>query len=403
METACSQNDIMWTGYYMDKGKKVPIEFNNFLIKFDGTIEGHGEDRNGKFTIQGEIDVFTEQDRSPVNFSKSYTGEIALTYTGLLSGGTIRGQYSYKEIASGEFEIKSNSTEWKGWELNAENAKVNSTYNFVLDTDFLFGVGTDTEKGNYLLKGLYNPETDVIKFLVMYFGGEMIEYNGKTSRINPNKKKSVITINGNWDFLGGQATSSGSQEFELKGRYGTLMASTPARTSGMNTPPPKTPAHEPKDRKVPVLPERDSIRETPAIQKTPAKELPKEKPASTAHGIDDFAEIIADQSIQWTGHSTISSDPEKKISMTWADFQVHPNLDLTGEGEDLVGHYDIGGKITVNKSGVCTFNFTKDYKEPEFDPNESEKFGLSQVNTGSQIEGLDSLVSYQGVMGEGGV
>jgi hypothetical protein len=396
METACSQNDITWTGYYMDKAKKVNIQFDNFLIKFDGTIEGHGEDGNGKFTIQGEIDVFTDQSHSPVNFSKSYTGEIALTYTGLLSDGTIRGQYSYKEIASGEFEIKANSTDWKGWEFNAENSKVDSIWSFVLDTDFIFGVGTDLEKGNYLLKGLYNTETDVIRFLVMFFGGEMIEYNGKTSRINPNKKKSVITINGNWDFLGSQATSSGSREFELKGRYGTLMASTPARTSGMTTPP-KTPAHEPKDRKVPVPPRPDSIPPTPPVQKTPTKE----KPAKTAPDIDDLGEIMYEKSIQWTGHSTVSSDPEKKISMTWEDFQVRPDLGLTGSGEDLVGDFILNGEIKINNSGVCTFNFTKEYDEP--DPNQSNAFGQSQVNSGSQVEGLDSVVSYQGVIGESGV
>jgi hypothetical protein len=391
LEEACSHRNISWSGHYMDRGKKTQMHCDNFQISFDGSIFGHGEDIIGEFTIQGSADIFSGSKEPKIKFDKQYKLAHPLTYTGVFKEGKIIGTYNYGgKNLNGEFELKPNSQEWKGWCMS-NNVKSNTRLDIMIDADFVFGCGSDNI-GNYIAKGTCVVETDEVKFVKCYWGGSRVMWVGKSTRINPNKKKSVVTITGNYFY---QGLESSSQVYELKGRYGQLNNETGAQTrtnkaSGAQTPVPQTPSNEKNLRvAIPISQTPRGEIETPQVpddmlakkmgyesmatkegdspqkpqipkpeklkQSSTKKETPDEKPAEKMDDKKDlhhFGDILKDKEILWQGWYTHESENGKKSNKAWENFQIHPDGTCDGYGEDLLGDFELHGMLTVTGTGA---------------------------------------------------
>lgn len=73
-------------GSYLYKDNWFKMDFNQFHIYIDGTIESSGSDIIGKFEIKGKL----EQDRS-INFIKQYIEQHSVEYKGKLIENQIKG------------------------------------------------------------------------------------------------------------------------------------------------------------------------------------------------------------------------------------------------------------------------------------------------------------------------
>jgi hypothetical protein len=391
LEEACSQNNISWSGHYMDRGKKTQMHCDNFQISFDGSIFGHGEDIIGEFTIQGSADIFSGSKEPKIRFDKQYKLAHPLTYSGVFKEGKIIGSYNYgSNNLNGEFELKPNSQEWKGWCMS-KDVKTNTRLDIMIDADFVFGCGSDNI-GNYIAKGTCVVETDEVKFVKCYWGGSRVMWVGKSTRINPNKKKSVVTINGIYFY---QGLESSGQAYELKGRYGQLNNETGAQSrtnkaSGAQTPVPQTPSNEKNLRvAIPISQTPRGEIETPQVpddmlakkmgyesmatkegdsphkpqipkpeklkQSSTKKEITDEKPAEKMDDkkeLHHFGEMLKDKEILWQGWYTQESEHGKKSNKTWENFQIHPDKTCDGYGEDLLGEFELHGILTVTATGA---------------------------------------------------
>ena len=220
LELASLAHEISWSGHCHDSGKKIVLIFDNLQIKFDGTIVGSGEDLTGAFTLSGQIDLSTNTPKPECYFTKNYLSqETMITFNGNLHEGRIFGNCIYGNNQDPTiFEIHANSQEWTGWYME-NSKKFDTKINLIIEEDFVFGIGADKDFGNYMIRGNYNQDTDDIKMAKVYFPNNAVIYKGKSNRINPNKKKSIVTVTGNW-FLKNDEVQTG--EFEIKGRYGQL-------------------------------------------------------------------------------------------------------------------------------------------------------------------------------------
>ena len=275
LEQASLAHEISWIGHYIDQGKKVAIIFDNFQIKFDGTIQGHGEDLIGQFKIEGYVDIASGVEKPRVRFEKKYALAHSQVYDGNMYDGRIYGNYTYGNYkASGQFEIRANAHEWTGWYMN-NNSKVDCKINLIIEQDFVFGIGFDQKYGNYIIRGTYNPDTDDIKLAKVYFPSNVIMYIGKSNRINPNKKKSIVTVTGNWHEKDNQSENGG---FEIRGRYGQISTGPGASNKPSQSQTPKIPDSPIRNKNVIVqeLPAR-SHNQTPLQEKKVETEEEKKK------------------------------------------------------------------------------------------------------------------------------
>ena len=420
LEEACTNRNISWAGHYMDRGKKTQMHCDNFQIGFDGSIFGHGEDIIGDFTVSGSADIFSGAKEPKIVFDKQYKLAHPLTYTGVFKEGKIIGTYNYGgKNLNGEFELKPNSQEWKGWCMSG-GVKTNTRLDIMIDADFVFGCGSDTI-GNYIAKGTCVMETDEVKFVKCYWGGSRVMWVGKSTRINPNKKKSVVTITGNWFY---QGLESNSQAYELKGRYGQLNTETGAQTrtnkaSGAQTPAPETPSNE-RNLRV-AIPGRQTPRgeiETPQVpddmlakkmghesmvvkegespqkpqipkpeklrKSSTKKEITDEKNADEKKSLDQFGEILKNKEILWQGWYTLESENFKKSNKSWTDFQISPLGVCEGQGEDLLGHFDLHGQLTPTATGA-SLTIKQFYDDDKVVYDLNGQFKLGGVCSGTWI------------------
>jgi len=261
----------------------------------------------------------------------------------------------------------------------------------VVDETFVFGIGIDQKKVGFLLKGKYDADIDNVSFEISYFNGESKIFLGKASRANPAKKNCEMTITGEWHY---HNDSSNNRDFGLTGTYGPVKSTIHSRFSTPNTP--KSPVKSlekssTEDMEIDVYENEDytDLDELDSI--STAKEKDPEEPK-----IEDLGAKLEEKMISWQGVSTNSSQPDKKITMCWEDFQINPDKTCLGMGEDLIGEFEIEGIFFYNPKGEPSVSFEKYY----IDEQSIALSHLSSVsnNKPKQIEGLDSVIKHTAVV-----
>ena len=365
-EINCSANNISWFGHYIDNLKKVELIIENMQIGFDGLINGQGSDIVGDYIIKGEMNVFESDKKALFVFEKTYqSASMSLKFTGSISNNMLVGTYTYGSMKSGNFELRMGGHEWTGWRVNTNNKKRDYDLNFIMNNNYVFGIGLN-ETGGYLVKGSFEHEIDGINFIVAYFDQNRQMHLGKTSRVDMNKRKCDVTIDGSWNSL---IDTENQRDFEIKGFYGDF-----------------------KDNEVESTGE---ITPEPEQMHTPSAESENEPIDNDEPNINNLGKKLEEKMIQWSGTKTYSTNPNMPIKFYFEDFQIHSDLTIGGLGSDLLGDYDITGKVKVDNKGQAIVTFSRRYVDDEEATLTSSMVGEKQSN---QIEDTTSVIKYTGKM-----
>ena len=182
-----------WEGFFDQDGTQTTMTIDNFHINHDGTVNGDGKDDIGEFTISGTIG-----DANEVAFGKQYTGAHLVNYTGTLEGSKIAGNWEIPDSCVGTFELSlsaSYTENWTGWFKQGEDP-TDMTLDLHVDETGVFGLGSDTV-GNFVMRGIYQMDTGVIRFIKKYIGQHEVLYRGMLT-INDN---GMYLVDGEWEII----------------------------------------------------------------------------------------------------------------------------------------------------------------------------------------------------------
>ena len=162
------------------------MNFNNFLINFDGSIYGSGNDPVGSFDITGKLTG------NQVTFKKQYHGAHSVDYNGTMNNGKITGNWNMSG-ATGSFEISAVFDSWTGF-YEQGGQKHNVSITMTVDQNGIFGTGSD-DIGQFVIRG--QVQNQVAQFSKTYLGKHTVNYHGQMLTENGNK-----IIRGWWNATG---------------------------------------------------------------------------------------------------------------------------------------------------------------------------------------------------------
>lgn len=164
-------NEIKWTGHFMQNDEKYDMDLRNMIIEFDGTVSGSGSDAVGDFTIEGQL---TD---GVLEFKKQYDAHF-VNYKGqdTDNSGNFNGTWEIPGDVSGDFSIHCDIPKWSGYYVQGGQQN-EMALDMTISQEGVYGHGTDVN-GFFVCRGECKDNGDVI-FRKQYVGKWALDYFGK--------------------------------------------------------------------------------------------------------------------------------------------------------------------------------------------------------------------------------
>jgi len=193
--TTTENQKCYWKGYYVQNSEKNDMDFENLQISIQGNIIGSGDDANGFFTIEGQLNH-----DNTFMFNKNYSAGYTVIYEGTMDGIKMKGLWSLPDQDKEEFEIRMKAREWKGWHKQNDD-KSDMDLDMCLNNGAIFGSGHDVV-GAFVIRGNFNRATTDFNFVKQYIGQHKVLYFGKATG-----NKGDLVVRGKWaidESIGGK-------------------------------------------------------------------------------------------------------------------------------------------------------------------------------------------------------
>lgn len=193
MFSSLSHSDInvRWFGKYVQNGMPNQMQVDHLTVDIQGRISGGGSDQVGGFSMDGQIFP-----NGTFQMIKQYHGQHSVQYSGSVGNGTLAGKWNLSGM-NGDFDLGFESEEWKGsFTMNGQQYPMR--VKMVCNEQGAFGLGKDTE-GVYIIKGMYDRNSNTLIFGKSYLGKYSIEFRG--TMFNDG---AFLIVRGGWTLSTGQ-------------------------------------------------------------------------------------------------------------------------------------------------------------------------------------------------------
>jgi len=145
-----------------------PLGFEGFSVELDGRISSVGEDKAGKYSLEGLI-----KNSNQITITKKYENNTEITYEGILTNNNAKGTLK-KGSTSGNFEFLIRAQKWEG-KMDYQGSELELSLWISQEGQKIIGLGQANEF--LFMKGEVTDNSKV-QVVIANEGGNRIEYQG---------------------------------------------------------------------------------------------------------------------------------------------------------------------------------------------------------------------------------